>query len=221
MNTRRIIVSLLIAGVVAACDSGTTSPAPAASAAVAVISSPAPSPSPSVAPSPSPSPTPSPTATPSATPTPPPTPAPTPEPWKTYKSARFHYLIKYPPIWIVTPGTSKLSDQFDNFQSPYLYVFRDTVSGTISVSLTVSHDIAYLKSHYKAKLSSNKPIRLAGWPGRILIFTGVEDGQKVLIQHIVLGKGSVAYFIDMDGDLSGATADRAMFKKLYLTWRPR
>jgi hypothetical protein len=217
MNTRRILVALLVAGVVAACDSGVTSSAPPASAAVAVISSPAPSPSPSAAPSP----TPSPTATPSATPTPTPTPAPTPEPWKTYKSARFHYLIKYPPTWIVTPGSSKLSDLFDDFDSTFLYITRDTVSGTASVNLTVSGDIAYYKSHYKAKLSSNKAIKLAGWSGRILIFTGVDNGEKVLIQRIVLAKGSVGYLMTNWSDLSDAAVARAIFKKMYLTWRPR
>jgi hypothetical protein len=219
MNTRRILVSLLIVGLVAACDSATSSPAPSPSAAVAAISSAAPSPSPSAAPSPSPTPTPTPT--PSATPTPTPTPAPTPEPWKTYKSARFHYSIKYPPTWIVTPGTSKLSDLFDDFDSTYLYITRDTVSGSASVSLTVSGDIAYYKSHYKGKLSSNKAIRLAGWSGRILILTGVDNGQKVLIQRIVIAKGSVGYLMTMWSDLSDAAAARAMFKKMYLTWRPK
>jgi hypothetical protein len=121
----------------------------------------------------------------------------------------------------VTPGTAKLADQFDEFGYPAAYIFRDTVPGTVSVSLTISHDIAWLKSHYKAKLSSNKAIRLAGWSGRILILTAVQDGRKVLIQHIVVGKGSVAYFLDMYGDLSSAKADRALFKKMYGTWRPR
>jgi hypothetical protein len=218
MNARRILISVLIVGLVAACDSATSSPAPS-SPPVAAVSSAAPSPSPSAAPSPSATPTP--TATPSPTPTPTPTPAPTPEPWKTYKSARYHYLIKYPPTWIVTPGTSKLSDQFDDFESTYLYVWRDTVSGTASVNLTVSHDIAYYKSHFKAKLSSNKAIRLAGWPGRILIFTGVDNGQKVLIQRIVIAKGSAGYTLTMWSDLSDAAVAKATFKKMYLTWRPR
>ena len=218
MNARRILISVLIVGLVAACDSATSSPAPS-SPPVAAVSSAAPSPSPSAAPSPSATPTP--TATPSPTPTRTPTPAPTPEPWKTYKSARYHYLIKYPPTWIVTPGTSKLSDQFDDFESTYLYVWRDTVSGTASVNLTVSHDIAYYKSHFKAKLSSNKAIRLAGWPGRILIFTGVDNGQKVLIQRIVIAKGSAGYTLTMWSDLSDAAVAKATFKKMYLTWRPR
>lgn len=121
----------------------------------------------------------------------------------------------------MTPGTSKLSDQFDDFESTFLYVWRDTVSGTASVNLTVSHDIAYYKSHFKAKLSSNKPIRLAGWPGRILIFTGVDNGQKVLIQRIVIAKGSAGYSLTMWSDLSDAAAAKATFKKMYLTWRPR
>jgi hypothetical protein len=122
---------------------------------------------------------------------------------------------------VVTPGDSKRSDLFDDFDSTYLYITRDTVSGTASVSLTVSEDIAYYKSHYKAKLSSNKAIRLAGWSGRILIFTGVDSGQKVLIQRIVLAKGSAGYLMTMWSDIEGASTTRALYKKIYLTWRPR
>jgi len=220
---KRAIAALLIVGVVAACDAETPTPSPspsltAVAASQAASASPSPSPTPSAAPSPTPQPTATPTVVPTATPLP--TPVPTPVPWLAYKSKRFHYSIKYPPTWIVTPGSVKLADEYDEFSYPVVYVSRDVVTTSVSVSLTVSHDIAYYKSHYKAKVVSNKAIRLAGWSGRMIIFRGTDDGRTLLFQHIILAKGRVAYFLDMVGDNAEATPDQALFKKMYLTWRP-
>jgi|SRR5947207_1271030 len=218
----RVITALLIAVVVGACGS-TASPAPSSPAsaapsasiltAVASASS-APSTTPSASPSTAP------VATPEPTPTLVPTPAPTPAPWKTYTSKRFQYKIKYPPDWIVTPGTAKRSDAFDNYDYPYIYVYRDLVTGSVSISATVTAQVAYYGSHYKGKLVSNAPIRLAGWSGRLLTFTGVENGVKVIIKEVILGRGKAGYFIDMFGDRTNADADRDLFKKMYETWRP-
>jgi hypothetical protein len=216
----RMITALLIAGLVGACGSQATpapsSPAsagPSRSVLTAVASTPpsaSPSPKPSVAPTPTPQPT----------PTLAPTPAPTPVPWKTYTSSRFHYKMKYPPDWVVTPGTAKVSDAYDNFAYPYIYVFRDLVSGSVSISATVASEIAYNKSHYKAKLVSNASITLAGWPGRILTFTGIDNGVKAIIKKVIVGKGKAGYFLTMYGEPANAEADRDLFKKMYLTWRP-
>ena len=145
---------------------------------------------------------------------------PTPVPWKTYTSKRNHYKMKYPPTWIVTPGTAKTSDQFDEFGLPAVFVDRATVSGIASVSLTVTRDIAWYKSHYKTKVLSNKAIKVAGWSGRMLIMSGTYEGRKVLFQHIILARGKVGFFLDMYGDLENATADKALFKKFYGTFRP-
>jgi hypothetical protein len=122
----------------------------------------------------------------------------------------------------VTPGTTKLADQFDNYGYPFVYVSRDTTSGRFSLSLTVSHDISYIKSHYAAKVISNKSIKLAGgYSGRIITFTGKDEGLKISIQSIVLVKGGVGYFIELYGDYTTRVADAATFKKMYLSWRPR
>jgi hypothetical protein len=217
----RVITALLIVFIVAACGSQATpapsspaSAAPGASAVIAAVASSPPSPSPS------PTATTAPTATPQPTPTLAPTPAPTPVPWKTYTSKRYHYKIKYPPDWIVTPGTTKLSDSFDNFGYPYIYVFRDLVTTSVSISGTVTLQVAFYKSHYKAKLVSNASITLAGWPGRLLTFSGVDGGLKVIIKEAIVGKGKAGYFITMFGEPANAEADRDLFKKMYLTWRP-
>jgi hypothetical protein len=217
----RVIVAVLSAGlVVGACGSNAT-PAPSSPESIAPSPSAltaAASPAPSA--SRSPSPTVAPTATPEPTPTLAPTPAPTPVPWKTYTSSRFHYKMKYPPDWIVTPGSAKVADTYDNFRSPYIYVFRDVVSTSVSISATVTAQIAYYKSHYKAKLVSNAYIKLAGYTGRLLTFSGVDNGAKVIIKEAIIGKGRAGYFLTMYGEPASAEADRDLFKKMYLTWRP-
>lgn len=223
MSRQRSILALLVIFVVAGCGAQTPSTAPSLALA-AVSPSPSALPSESASPSPSPSPSPTPTAIPTATPvptpSPSPTPVPTPVPWKSYTSKRYHYKMKYPPTWIVTPGSAKLADSYDDFGLPAVYVYRDTVSGIASVSLTVRHDIAYYKSHFKAKVVSNKSIKVGGWSGRMIIFSGTDNGRKLLFQHIILARGKVGFFIDMTGDLENATPDKALFKKIYATWRP-
>ena len=143
----------------------------------------------------------------------------TPEPWQSYTSKRFKYAMKYPPAWVVTPGSKTRPDRFDGFGPPNVFASRDTVTGTISVSRTVSSAVAYMKRHYKAKLTSNKSIRLRGWPGRILTFDATPDGVKYRVPAIILGKGRVAYFIEMWGLHENAKADAVLFKKIYKTWR--
>jgi hypothetical protein len=223
MTRQRLIGTLLVTAMVAACGS-TATPAPSSNAGpsasdvVSAAASVPPSPSPS--PSPSPTPTTAATPTPSPTPTLAPTPAPTPVPWKTYTSKRFHYTMKYPPDWVVTPGSATLSDQYDNFGYPYIYVTRDLVSTSVSISRTVTFEISYFKSHYHAKLISSQAIKLAGYSGRLLTFSGTDNGLKVIIKEVIVGKGKVGYFITMFGNATAAAADRTLFRKMYLTWRP-
>jgi hypothetical protein len=222
MTTRRPLLGLLALVLVAGCGPATVTPTTSAAALAAVSPSPsAQSAAPSAVPTATAAATtkPSPTATAIPTATPAPTAPPTPVPWQSYRSKRFHYKIKYPPGWIVTPGTTKTADQFDDYSAPYAYVSRDTVSGVASVNLTVTRNIAYYKSHFKAKLLSNKPIKLDGWTGRILTFKGSQDGRTLLLQRIIVAKGRTGYFIDMDGDYENATADKALFKAIYKTWR--
>jgi hypothetical protein len=220
----RVVLALVVSVLVAACGSETPPPSASSLAVVqpsASASSPAATPratpSPAVTPAASPSPTPTPTPTPS------PTPAPTPVPWKAYTSKRYHYKMQYPPDWIVTAGSAGLPDQFDGYEFPVVYVSRDVLAtGHIaSITLTTRHQIDYYKSHYKAKVVANKPIKLGGWSGRLLIFSGVDNGVRKQFQTAYVAKGRVGYFVDMEGLLETAKADKALFKKIYLTFRPR
>ena len=216
----RVVLALVVIFVVSAC--GATTPSASQSALAAVPPSAAPLASAAASSAASPSATPLPSDTPLPTATPSPTPVPTPVPWLTYKSKRYHYKIQYPPDWVVTPGTGNFSDQFDGFGYPYGYVYRDVLSsGTVSVSRTATHDIAYYKSHYKAKVVVNKAIKVAGWPGRFMIFNGTSsNGTKIQFQHIIIARGRVAYFIDMDGRIESAKADKTLFHKFYTTFKP-
>jgi hypothetical protein len=224
---RWLILAVLTSVVVTACGSTTPSGSPPSSLAVAdpsaaTSSASSASASANSASSPSPSPSTEPTASPDPTATPAPTPAPTPVPWLSRTSKHYKYSIKYPPTWVATPGSTKFSDEYDDYSSHYVYISRDTVSGTVSLSLTVSDDIRYEKSHYKAKLVSNHATTVAGWHGKLLIYTGAErDGRKVLIQRLILAKGKVAYFIDMFSDRGTTAADKTLFKKIYTTFKPK
>ncbi|MFL5647645.1 MAG: hypothetical protein ACJ776_04535 [Chloroflexota bacterium] len=223
MTNRQTLLGLLAIVLVAGCGPTTVSPTSSTALAAASPSPSAESAAPTAAPTATATAAPtarsSPTATPLPTATPVPTAAPTPVPWQSYRSKRFHYKIKYPPGWIVTPGTTKTADQFDEYVAPWVTVYRDTVAGLASVNLTVTRDVAYYKSHYKAKLLSNKPIKLDGWLGRILTFKGSRDGRTLLMQHIIIAKGRIGYFIDMDGDYDQAAPDKALFRTMYKTWR--
>jgi len=121
----------------------------------------------------------------------------------------------------VTPGSNKLADQFDDSFDHFIYVSRDVVTGgSLSISLTVSHDIGTYKSHYHAKLLSKTSISLQGYSGKILVFSGKDNGASVLIQHIIIGKGNTAYFLTMFSDRTHISADKALFKTIYRTWKP-
>ena len=217
MNRYRVIVALVVVFVLEAC--GATTPTPSSSAlAVAqpsAVASPAGATTDPTA-TPLPSEKPLPTASPS------PTPAPTPVPWQKYTSKRNRYTMKYPPEWIVTPGSAKIADQFDKYGSPWVFVSRDVLSGgTVSIPITAAHTIAYYKSHYRGKLLSSKNLKVAGWSGRLLIFSGFENGIKMQFQDLHLAKGRVSYFIEMDSYFASAKADKTLFKQIYSTFRPK
>jgi len=217
MSRRSGMIGLWTIGLVLVTTACGGNAAPAASGAataspssVALVASPSPTPSPS----PSATPTPIPTATPT------PTPKPTPVPWKTYKSKRFRYQMKYPPDWVVTPGSSTRADQFDDYGSHYVYVSRDTVSTFVDLAATVAHEKALIKSHYAGKLLSDKRISVGSYSGRLLTFNGSLDGRKLYIQVVVIKRGAVGYFVEMFSDRGTEAADRKLFLRMYNSFRP-
>ena len=212
---RWTIVGLLavsVSGITGACGSGQTTSS--AAAVAEVTPSPSPSATPTTAPSASPTATPEPTATPS------PTPVPTPVPWAVYKSKLFKYSIKHPPDWIVTPGSSKRADLFDDFSSHYVYINRDTVSTWVDIEGTVSAQKAYIKSHYKTKLVSDKRVHVGSLSGRLLTFNGSVDGRKVRIQHLIIARGKVGYLLTMFSDSGAEKADAKLFLRMYNSFKP-
>ena len=196
-------------------NAATTVAAASPAASVAQVASASPSASANASASPSATPIAEPTATPS------PTPAPTPVPWKTYKSKLFKYAMKYPPEWIVTPGTSKRSDQYDDSGTHFVYVYRDTVSTSVDLNGTVSSEIAYYKSHYKAKLLTNKLVHVGTYSGKSLTFTGSTNGRKFYMQVVIIKRGKVGYFIEMWSDPGSESADRKLFLRIYNSFKPQ
>ena len=224
MSKRWILVGLLtvaISGVTAACEAGGSN---TSSAAAVIAASPSPSTSAARAPSPAPTATPSaspqPTATPAPTATPSPTPKPKPAPWSVYKSKIFKYSIKYPPDWIVTPGSANRTDVIDDFDSRYVFIERDTVSTWVDVQGTVDQEKAYYKSHYKAKLVSDKKVHVGSLSGRLLTFNGSDEGQKLRIQHLIIARGKVGYFVTMFSNPGTEKADAKLFLRMYNSFKP-
>jgi len=220
--SKRWVIFVLLAfvgsGLTAACGPGQT---PASPAAVAALS-PSPSSAASAVPTarPTAAPTASPTASPTPTATPTPTPKPTPVPWAVYKSKRFKYSIKHPPDWIVTPGSSTRSDMFDDFDARYVYVYRDTVSTWVDVAGTVEQQKAYMKSHYKATLLTDKRVSVGSLSGRLLTFNGSLDGRKLYLQHLIIARGRVGYLLTMFSDTGRKKADQKLFLRMYNSFKP-
>ena len=221
--SKRSIVVLLLVMAVSGIGSG-CSAAPSTAASRDVVASAGPSASSSAAvlatstPEATDTPTPRPTAEPTASPTP--SPKPTPVPWAVHKSKIFKYQIKYPPDWIVTPGSASRADLIDDFDSRYVFLERDTVSTWVDIKGTVDQEKAYYKSHYKAKLVSDKKVHVGSLSGRLLTFNGTDDGQKLRIQHLIIARGKVGYFVTMYSDPGNEAADAKLFLRMYNSFKP-
>jgi hypothetical protein len=204
-----LVVALVAAGAVAACGAASITPTP--SSAVAVASQPVLlSPTPSVAPSPSPSPSPQPTAKPSSKPA----------PWETYKSTKYHYTISHPPFWAVRPGRHSEPDMFDHSGYPFVYVSRDVDPTPLTLSETVAWDIAWYKSHYHAKVVTNRAIKVAGYNGRLITYRGLDGAVRVVIESLQLVKGRVSYDLSMIGLAIDADSNASIFKRMYTSFKP-
>ena len=220
MSKRWLIVGLLIvavSGLTAACDVGQASPA---AVAAGPVGSPASSAAATATARPSPTPTAVPTPTPVPTPSPTPTLAPTPVPWQVYKSKLYKYSIKYPPDWIVTPGSKTRADQIDDFASHYVYLERDTVSTWVDMKGTVASQKATFKSHFKATLLSDKVVHVGSLTGHLLTFNGSLDGRKYRIQHLIIAHGRVGYLVTMFSDRGNEKADAKLFLRMYNSFKP-
>ena len=166
-----------------------------------------------------------PTPTPSATPTPAPTPSPTPtpEPWQSFRSKKAHFSIKYPPNWVATPATPGYADSFDDRGFTFLFIDRYLGSGASASALAQSAkaEIAYYKSHYDAKVLSNKKAKVAGLNGRLIKMTGKVEGLKTYFQVLLLAKGRYEYRFDWQSGDGNRDADKALFQRIYKTFKPK
>ena len=210
------LLALSVSGVTSACDTGQSA------ASVAAVAQASPSALAPASGTPRPAATPGPTPSPTAAPTPSPTPSPkpTPVPWTVYKSKLFKYSIKHPPDWIVTPGSSQRADLFDDYTTHFVFINRDTVSTWVDIEGTVSAQKAFIKSHYKAKLLTDKRVSVGALSGRLLTFTGTTEGRKVYIQHLIIARGKVGYLLTMFSDRGAEKADAKLFLRMYNSFKP-
>ena len=133
--------------------------------------------------------------------------------------------MKYPSDWVVTPGSEQARRSVTTGSGPPGSTSPgDAVSSGSTASDEpdgVARRISYNKSHFKAKLLVNKNTTVAGWPARLLIFSGVDNGVKMYFQRLNVARGRVGYFITMDGLYQDAKADKTLFREIYLTFKPR
>ncbi len=220
MSTR-LLSSALLAAVLVGCGQGpapTSQPVPAPAGDIAVAPS-TPSVEPSIAPVATPTPTPA--ATP--TPTPTPSPTPTPEPWQSFTSKKLRYSIKYPPDWVVTPATPGYSEQFDDRGITFVFVDRYPGFGGSVTALerSAKAEVAYYKSHYDAKVLSNRKAKVAGLPGRLIKMTGNVDGVETYFQVLLVAKGRMEYRLDWQSPDDDQDADKALFERIYKSFKPK
>jgi hypothetical protein len=119
---------------------------------------------------------------------------------------------------VVTPGTDKLPDSFDDFER-FVYASRTTVSGRVSLKLTIAFETNYMKSHYRARLLASASLRAGGWPAKLLTFRATRDGRTFFVQELIAAKANAAYFLVWWSDPGNEAADRTLFRRIFMTFR--
>ena len=82
-------------------------------------------------------------------------------------------------------------------------------------------EIAYYKSHYDAKVLSNKKAKVAGLPGRLIKMTGNVDGIETYFQVLLVAKGRMEYRLDWQSPDDDHDADKALFERMYKSFKPK
>ncbi len=92
--------------------------------------------------------------------------------------------------------------------------------GVMSDDLNPNGVASFNKSHYKAKLVSDKRASVGALSGRLLTFNGTDDGRTVRIQHLIIARGKVGYLITMFSDRGAEKADAKLFLRMYNSFKP-
>ena len=131
--------------------------------------------------------------------------------------------MKYPPDWVVTPATPGYSEQFDDRGITFVFVDRyPGVGGSVTaLERSAKAEVAYYKSHYDAKVLSNKKARVAGLPGRLIKMTGNVDGVETYFQVLLVAKGRMEYRLDWQSPDGDHEADKALFERMYKSFKPK
>jgi hypothetical protein len=117
----------------------------------------------------------------------------------------------------VTPGSAKLPDSFDNFER-FVYVSRTSISGKVSLALTVTFETNYMKSHYRARLLTSASLTAGGWPAKLLTLNATRDTRRFYVQELVIAKANAAYFLVWWSDRGNEPSDRSLFRRIFKTF---
>ena len=131
--------------------------------------------------------------------------------------------MKYPPDWVATPATPGYGDSFDDRGSMFVFVDRDVVSAGSVAALerTAKAEIAYYKSHYDAKVLSNKKAKVAGWNGRLIKMTATSTAWRPTSSCCCWPRVEWATSLDWSSEDDDREADKALFERMYKSFKPK
>ena len=158
---------------------------------------------------------------PTSTPSPAPGPWPPTSEWRIHASDFFRYEISYPPTWRVDEGNAQFADEIDARDLPWLFVRRGVAESTgRTIAAAVGDDIVIERRDDRAELVSAHPIALpGGYEGMYLLYHGRIRVGPVTVQRIIVANGPVFYYFSLYGPPHTETADIALFKQIYESWK--
>jgi hypothetical protein len=179
-----------------------------------------------------------PTAAPSASngPTPQPT-IPLAERPRTFQSKRYGYSFQYPvnigegpkaialvPTQAEPAGWDEIGDgdgdsTFVDTEDVLLRMRTRQRPAGATLSTTVESDIAWFKSHFRAKVQKTSKVRIDGYSGRLVTFTGVRrNGDEVFIQDVVVVAKARILRIYIFTFAGNEAHDRRWFRDIFETF---
>ena len=121
------------------------------------------------------------------------------------------------------PRDARLFRQFDDRGTTFVFVDRYAGdAGSVSaLERSAKAEIAYYKSHYDAKVLSNKKAKVAGLQGRLIKMMGKVDGVETYFQLLLVAKGRMEYRLDWRSANGDRDADKALFERIYRSFKPK
>lgn len=133
--------------------------------------------------------------------------------WATFTSKRFGYTVAYPSDWDTYPSRGKKKpDALESAELTGMYVYRYPTDGATLNSATSGYVIELKRT--KAKVTSNKPTKIAGLRARRLEWTQVYQGTREWNIEAIVVRGKYVYFFEYGSLAKTTDADRTLFNDL-------